>query len=94
MTENPHAELDPSRLDDGSADARMLGFAHRVREEMDLRKRRLGLLGYDDLLSHLATALEPEDSPARGSDEFPYSKHKHARAHRRPQAGHLRVPRR
>ena len=65
VTENPHAELDPSRLDDGSADARMLGFAHRVREEMDLRKRRLGLLGYDDLLSHLATALEPEDSPAR-----------------------------
>ncbi|MGO1166856.1 MAG: UvrD-helicase domain-containing protein [Janibacter sp.] len=65
VTENPHAELDPSTLDGGSADARMLRFGHLVREEMDRRKRRLGLLGYDDLLSHLADALEDEDSPAR-----------------------------
>ena len=65
VTENPHAELDPRALEGGTADARMLGFAHRVREEMDRRKRRLGVLGYDDLLSHLADALEDEDSPAR-----------------------------
>ncbi len=65
VTENPHAVLDPSALDDGTADARMLRFAHLVREELDRRKRRLGVLGYDDLLSHLADALEDEDSPAR-----------------------------
>ena len=65
VTENPHAELDPISLDGGTADARMLRFGHLVREEMDRRKRRLGLLGYDDLLSHLAAALEDEDSPAR-----------------------------
>ncbi|NYF98384.1 UvrD-helicase domain-containing protein [Janibacter cremeus] len=65
VTENPHATLDPHTRDDGSADARMLGFAHLVRTEMDRRKRRLGVLGYDDLLSHLASALEAEDSPAR-----------------------------
>ena len=65
VTENPHATLDPSSLDGGGADARMLRFGHLVRTEMDRRKRRLGLLGYDDLLSHLAGALEDEDSPAR-----------------------------
>ena len=32
---------------------------------MERRKRRLGILSYDDLLSRLARALEPEDSPAR-----------------------------
>ena len=65
VTDNPHAELDPSALDDGSADARSLSFAHLVRTELERRKRRLGVLGYDDLLSHLADALEDEDSPAR-----------------------------
>ncbi|QOK22713.1 UvrD-helicase domain-containing protein [Janibacter indicus] len=65
VTENPHAELDPSSLEGRSADARSLGFARLVREELDRRKRRLGVLGYDDLLSHLAAALEDEDSPAR-----------------------------
>ena len=65
VTENPHAALDPSALEGSTADARMLRFAHLVRSEMDRRKRRLGLLGYDDLLSHLADALEDEDSPAR-----------------------------
>lgn len=65
VTENPHAALDPSVLEGGTADARMLRFGHLVREEMDRRKRRLGVLGYDDLLSHLAAALKAEDSPAR-----------------------------
>ena len=32
---------------------------------MERRKRRLGLLSYDDLLTRLADALEAEDSPAR-----------------------------
>ena len=36
-----------------------------VRAEMDRRKRRLGILSYDDLLSRLAAALEPADAPAR-----------------------------
>ena len=65
VTDNPHAELEPASLEGRSADARSLGFARLVREELDRRKRRLGVLGYDDLLSHLAIALEDEDSPAR-----------------------------
>ena len=33
--------------------------------ELEIRKRRLGVLGYDDLLSRLAAALDTDDSPAR-----------------------------
>lgn len=65
VTLNPHAVLDPDALEGSGPDARKLRFAHLVRAEMDRRKRRLGVLGYDDLLSHLADALEAQDSPAR-----------------------------
>ncbi|THJ08853.1 exodeoxyribonuclease V subunit beta, partial [Nocardioides sp.] len=40
-------------------------FAAAVRSEIERRKRRLGVLSYDDLLSRLAEALESDDSPAR-----------------------------
>ena len=40
-------------------------FARAVRDEMDLRKRRLGVLSYDDLLSRLADALKDDEAPAR-----------------------------
>ena len=40
-------------------------FAHDVLAELERRKRRLGILGYDDLLSRLADALEADDAPAR-----------------------------
>ncbi len=33
--------------------------------ELEIRKRRLGVLGYDDLLSRLAAALDADDSPAQ-----------------------------
>ncbi len=65
VTENPHARLDPESLGDRSADDRRLGFARQVRTEMERRKQRLGVLSYDDLLSHLAAALTDDDSPAR-----------------------------
>ncbi len=40
-------------------------FARDVRRELDRRKRRLGLLGYDDLLSRLDTTLADPAAPAR-----------------------------
>ena len=40
-------------------------LARQVREEMQTRKRRLGVLSYDDLLSRLADALEDPAAPAR-----------------------------
>lgn len=47
------------------AAAARLHFAREVVDELEVRKRRLGILHYDDLLSRLADALEPVDSPAR-----------------------------
>ncbi len=49
---------------DGEAGTR-LSFATAVCQELELRKRRLGILGFDDLLTRLAKTLEAEDSPAR-----------------------------
>ena len=40
-------------------------FAVATRAEVDRRKRRLGILSYDDLLGRLADALESDDAPAR-----------------------------
>ena len=42
-----------------------LEFATAVIAEVERRKRRLGILSYDDLLSRLRDALQEPDSPAR-----------------------------
>jgi exodeoxyribonuclease V beta subunit len=62
---DPQARLEPTAAPPGTPAARRLRFAQAVRAEMDLRKRRLGVLSYDDLLSRLAGALADEDAPAR-----------------------------
>ena len=64
-TEDPHATLVPTQPPPDPADAARVTFARRVREEMDRRKRQLGVLSFDDLLGQLADALADEDSPAR-----------------------------
>jgi exodeoxyribonuclease V beta subunit len=48
-----------------SAVGTRVAFAHEVRAEVDRRKRRLGILSYDDLLGRLADALTDDDAPAR-----------------------------
>ena len=65
VTEHPHSRLTPGELPHGSTAARKLRFAHLVREEMTRRKRLLGILSFDDLLSELADALADDASPAR-----------------------------
>ena len=62
---DPQARLEPADAEPGSTAHRRVGFARAVREEMERRKRRLGVLSYDDLLSQLADALETEGAPAR-----------------------------
>ncbi len=62
---NGAAHLEPDEVDPRSPAGRRVNFARAVRREMETRKRRLGILGYDDLLSQLAAALEDPDSPAR-----------------------------
>jgi exodeoxyribonuclease V beta subunit len=51
-------------LAEAATEARV-AFAQSVRDEVDGRKRRLGVLSYDDLLSRLADALGDDDAPAR-----------------------------
>ena len=65
VVNNPAAELRPCDPEPDSQAAVCVGFANEVLAELERRKRRLGVLGYDDLLSRLATALDADDSPAR-----------------------------
>jgi exodeoxyribonuclease V beta subunit len=56
--EDPRAALADADPDDAVGSARV-SFAREVRAEMERRKRRLGVLSYDDLLGRLADALDP-----------------------------------
>ena len=60
-----HAELRPTTAEKGTSVARRVGFARAVRAELAVRKRRLQVMHYNDLLTQLADALEDPASPAR-----------------------------
>jgi exodeoxyribonuclease V beta subunit len=60
-----HTELRPLNPPPGFEPAVRVDFAKAVCAELEKRKRKLGILHYDDLLSRLANALEANDSPAR-----------------------------
>ncbi len=62
---DPCAQLRPKDPPPGTDAAARLAFADKVVTELEHRKRRMGVLGYDDLLGRLAKALESEQSPAR-----------------------------
>ncbi len=65
VVNNPHTELRPSDPPPGFEPAVRVEFATAVCAELEKRKRKLGILHYDDLLSRLANALEAAESPAR-----------------------------
>ena len=62
---NPHTTLTPEQPEPGTVAEVRVGFARDVLDELERRKRRLGILGYDDLLTRLAAALATPDAPAR-----------------------------
>ncbi|MEV8376031.1 UvrD-helicase domain-containing protein [Kribbella sp. NPDC056861] len=62
---NPHTRLVPEQYAEGSLEGVRVEFAKAVLAELERRKRRLGILGYDDLLTRLAIALKEPDAPAR-----------------------------
>ncbi|CAM3314914.1 exodeoxyribonuclease V subunit beta [Mycobacterium intermedium] len=62
---DPCAQLRPLDPEPGSEAEVRLRFADELKKQLEHRKRRLRILGYDDLLVRLAKALEAEDSPAR-----------------------------
>ncbi|CAN5411367.1 exodeoxyribonuclease V subunit beta [soil metagenome] len=62
---NPRTTLTPVAPEEGTVAAVRRGFADDVVAELERRKRRLGILGFDDLLGRLAEALHDEDAPSR-----------------------------
>ncbi|MFN8032616.1 MAG: exodeoxyribonuclease V subunit beta [Mycobacterium sp.] len=65
VVKNPAAQLRPSDPDADSRAAVCLRFVTDVVRELEIRKRRRGILGYDDLLTRLADALTDPEAPAR-----------------------------
>ena len=65
VVKHPATELRPTDPDPDSRAAVCVGFAKDVCAELEIRKRRRGILGYDDLLTRLADALDADDSPAQ-----------------------------
>jgi exodeoxyribonuclease V beta subunit len=64
VVEDPCAQLRPENPDPQSVAAVRLRFAKDVLTQLELRKRRLGIFSYNDLLLRLAKALEAQpDSP-------------------------------
>ncbi|WP_347354437.1 UvrD-helicase domain-containing protein [Intrasporangium sp.] len=61
--DDPSAQLSPP--DAPGTIGERLRFVSGIRAEVRKRKRRAALLGYDDLLTELADALEDEGAPAR-----------------------------
>ncbi len=62
---DPQALLEPADAGPDTGPGQRVAFAREVRDELDRRKRRLGVLSYDDLLSQLADALTDDAAPAR-----------------------------
>ena len=65
VVNHPATELRPTDPDPDSRAAVCVSFAKDVLAELEIRKRRRGILGYDDLLTRLADALNADDSPAQ-----------------------------
>ena len=54
---NPSARIEPAQAPDRSIAAMRVRLAERVRAELELRKRRLAVMTYDDLLTRLDETL-------------------------------------
>ena len=65
VVNKPATELRPKDPDPDSRAAVCIAFAKDVLAELDIRKRRRGILGYDDLLGRLADALDVDESAAQ-----------------------------
>ena len=70
---NPSTALRPHDAEPDSYAGVCVAFAEDVRTEIEIRKRRQGILGYDDLLTRLADSLDADGSPAaqRMSNRWP-----------------------
>ena len=58
--DNPDAPLEPADAPDGTIEAMRVRLAGAARKELETRKRRMGVMSYDDLLTRLSCTLEGE----------------------------------
>ncbi len=65
VVNHPGTELRPKDPDSDSRAAVCINFANDVLAELDKRKRKRSILGYDDLLTRLADALKADGSAAQ-----------------------------
>ena len=65
VVDDPRAAIEPAGACPGLTAEARVRFAEQVRAEIERRKRRDGVLSYDDLLGQVADALDHERSPAR-----------------------------
>ncbi|OBK70922.1 exodeoxyribonuclease V subunit beta [Mycobacterium sp. 1274761.0] len=65
VVKHPATELRPQDPPPDSRAAVCVAFAKDVLSELEIRKRRRGIISYDDLLTRLADALDADDSPAQ-----------------------------
>ncbi len=65
VVKHPATELRPKDPPPDSRAEVCVAFAEDVLAELEKRKRQRGILGYDDLLTRLADALDADDSPAQ-----------------------------
>ncbi len=65
VVRNPRATLTPREPDPATTAGVRRAFADDVLAELERRKRRRGILGFDDLLGRLAVSLEDEHAAAR-----------------------------
>ena len=61
---NPKAPIEPRAAGDHTIAAMRRRLAEAVRKELEVRKRRTGVMTYDDLLTRLDDALRGEGGPA------------------------------
>ncbi len=64
---NPDAGIRPRWGMDSVAEVRA-AMAHRLRTEIDLRKRRQGVLAFEDLITRLAATVDPDRGDPRARD--------------------------
>ena len=67
---NPSPRLEPASAPEGSAAAMRYGLAIAVIKELEDRKRRAGVITYDDLLTRLATTLRNPDAVRRLRERY------------------------
>ncbi|OBA88279.1 exodeoxyribonuclease V subunit beta, partial [Mycobacteriaceae bacterium 1482268.1] len=65
VVKHPATELRPKDPPPDSRAFVCVAFAKDVLAELEIRKRRRGIISYDDLLTRLADALDADDSPAQ-----------------------------